>query len=71
LVRHDCLQTCCGPAFRSHSLEIGDQVAVKQCRESRLPAAPEPLTPALRQAIPTELEGIPVEVRQTGRIEAR
>jgi hypothetical protein len=24
----------------------------------------------LRQAIPSELEGIPVEVRETGRIEA-
>jgi hypothetical protein len=31
----------------------------------------ERLTPALRQAIPSELEGIPVEVRETGRIEAR
>ena len=31
----------------------------------------ERLTPALRQAIPSELEGIPVEIRETGRIEAR
>jgi hypothetical protein len=31
----------------------------------------ERLTPALREAIPSELEGIPVEVQQTGRIEAR
>jgi hypothetical protein len=31
----------------------------------------ERLTPALRQAIPSELEGVRVEVRETGRIEAR
>jgi hypothetical protein len=31
----------------------------------------ERTTPALRQAIPAELEGIPVEIRETGRIEAR
>ena len=31
----------------------------------------ERATPALRQAIPAELEGIPVEIRETGRIEAR
>jgi hypothetical protein len=31
----------------------------------------ERLTPALRQAIPSELEGIPVEIRESGRIEAR
>ena len=31
----------------------------------------ERLTPALRQAIPSELEGIPVEIRETGPIEAR
>ena len=31
----------------------------------------ERLTPALRQAIPSELEGIPVEIRETGRIDAR
>jgi hypothetical protein len=31
----------------------------------------ERLTPALRQAIPSQLEGIPVEIRETGRIEAR
>jgi hypothetical protein len=31
----------------------------------------ERLTAALRQAIPSELEGIPVEVKETGRIEAR
>jgi hypothetical protein len=30
----------------------------------------ERVTPALRQAIPSELEGVPVEVRETGRIEA-
>ena len=29
----------------------------------------ERLTPGLRQAVPAELEGIPVEVRETGRIE--
>jgi hypothetical protein len=28
-------------------------------------------TPALRRAIPAQLEGIPVEIRETGRIEAR
>jgi hypothetical protein len=31
----------------------------------------ERMTPALRQAIPAELEGIPVEIQETGRIEAR
>ena len=31
----------------------------------------ERMTPALRQAIPDELEGVPVEIRETGRIEAR
>jgi hypothetical protein len=31
----------------------------------------ERMTPVLRQAIPAELEGIPVEVRESGRIEAR
>ncbi|HEU5303517.1 MAG TPA: hypothetical protein VFU40_02630 [Gemmatimonadales bacterium] len=31
----------------------------------------EQLTPTLRQAIPAELEGVPVEIRETGRIEAR
>lgn len=31
----------------------------------------ERMTPALRQAIPDQLEGIPVEIRETGRIEAR
>jgi len=31
----------------------------------------ERMTPALRQAIPSELEGIRVEIRETGRIEAR
>ena len=31
----------------------------------------EQLTPALRQAIPSELEGILVEIRETGRIDAR
>jgi len=31
----------------------------------------ERLTPALRQAIPSQLDGIPVEIRETGRIEAR
>jgi hypothetical protein len=31
----------------------------------------ERITPALRQAIPNELEGVPVEIRETGRIEAR
>jgi hypothetical protein len=31
----------------------------------------ERVTPALRQAIPAELEGVPVEIRETGRIEAR
>lgn len=31
----------------------------------------ERLTPALRRSVPSELEGIPVEVRETGRIEAR
>jgi hypothetical protein len=31
----------------------------------------ERLTPALRRSLPSELEGIPVEVRETGRIEAR
>jgi hypothetical protein len=30
----------------------------------------ERVTPALRQAIPSELEGVPVEVRETGRVEA-
>jgi hypothetical protein len=30
----------------------------------------ERMTPALRQAIPAELEGISVEIRETGRIEA-
>ena len=30
----------------------------------------EQATPALRRAIPSQLEGIPVEVRETGRIEA-
>jgi hypothetical protein len=30
----------------------------------------EQLTLGLRQAIPSELEGIPVEIRETGRIEA-
>jgi hypothetical protein len=30
----------------------------------------ERATPALRQAIPSQLDGIPVEVRETGRIEA-
>ena len=30
----------------------------------------ERVTPAVRQAIPLELEGIPVEIRETGRIEA-
>ncbi len=30
----------------------------------------ERVTPALRRAIPLELEGIPVDVRETGRIEA-
>ena len=30
----------------------------------------ERATPALRQAIPAEIEGIPVEIRETGRIEA-
>lgn len=29
----------------------------------------ERLTPALRQAIPPELEGVAVEIRETGRIE--
>jgi hypothetical protein len=29
----------------------------------------ERLTPALREAVPVELEGIPVEIRETGRIE--
>ena len=29
------------------------------------------LTPQLQQKIPTELEGIPVEARETGKIEAR
>ena len=31
----------------------------------------ERLTPALRQAIPSELEGVRMETRETGRIEAR
>jgi hypothetical protein len=31
----------------------------------------ERLTPELRQAIPAQLEGIPVEIRETGRIESR
>ena len=31
----------------------------------------ERMTPALRQAIPNDLEGVPVEIRETGRIEAR
>lgn len=31
----------------------------------------ERMTPALRQAIPAQLEGIPVEIKETGRIEAR
>jgi len=30
----------------------------------------EELTPALRQTIPPELDGIGVEIRETGRIEA-
>lgn len=30
----------------------------------------ERVTPALRRAIPPELEGIPVEIRETGRVEA-
>jgi hypothetical protein len=30
----------------------------------------ERVTPALRRAIPPELEGIPVELRETGRVEA-
>ena len=30
----------------------------------------ERATPSLRQAIPAQLEGIPVEIRETGRIEA-
>lgn len=29
------------------------------------------LTPALRQAVPAELEGIPVEIQETGRIVPR
>jgi hypothetical protein len=28
----------------------------------------EQTTPALQQAIPSELEGVPVEIRETGRI---
>ena len=31
----------------------------------------ERLTPTLRRSLPSELDGIPVEVRETGRIEAR
>jgi hypothetical protein len=31
----------------------------------------ERMTPALRQAIPDELEGIRVEIKETGKIEAR
>jgi hypothetical protein len=31
----------------------------------------ERLTPALRQAIPSELDGVRVEIRETGRVEAR
>jgi hypothetical protein len=31
----------------------------------------ERITPALRQAIPNQLDGVPVEIRETGRIEAR
>jgi hypothetical protein len=31
----------------------------------------ERLTPSLRKAIPSELEGVPVEIRESGRIEAR
>jgi hypothetical protein len=30
----------------------------------------ERVTPGLRQVIPAKLEGIPVEIRETGRIEA-
>jgi hypothetical protein len=31
----------------------------------------ERMTPPLRQAIPADLEGVRVEIRETGRIEAR
>jgi hypothetical protein len=31
----------------------------------------ERMTPSLRQQVPKELEGVPVEIRETGRIEAR